>query len=161
VIRPPRRSDRRSESASCPCPGTLFQPIRFKCHSAAVYRLLVCELVSVSDAHSYALHRVVMHVAPRAAQHRSRLCCIRCPEQSTYASSEPSHASECGNGFADARVDWRSIHECGRSSRQHAGASSDARKTRHTGEACGDIGSRGQQHRAARERDAPWKRSSI
>src|SRR5216683_1066614 len=50
-----------------------------------------------------------------------------------YASSEPSHASKCGNGFADARVDWRSIHECGRSSRQHAGASSDARKTRHRG----------------------------
>src|SRR5262249_21608829 len=90
----------------------LFQPIRFECHSAAAYGSFVCELVSVSDAHSYALHGVVMHFA----------CRIRCAESSTYASSEPSHASECGNGFAGARVDWRSIHECGRSSRQHAGA---------------------------------------
>ena len=151
MIRPLRRSDHTSELVSHSYRATVFQPIRFKCHSARVYRLLFCELVSASDIHSYALHGFVMHFT----------CRIRCAEQATYASSEPSHASECGNGFAAARVEWRSIHECGRSSRQHARRFVCARKTRRTGQACGDIGSRGQQHRAARERDAPWKRSSI
>lgn len=73
VIRPLRRSDRPSRIASCSYLGILFQPIRFKCHSAHVYRLLFCELVSVSDAHSYALHELVMHFT----------CRIRCAESST------------------------------------------------------------------------------
>jgi hypothetical protein len=49
---------------------------------------LFCELVSVSDAHSYALHGLVMQFAHTSEQHRSRLCRICCAGSSTFASSE-------------------------------------------------------------------------
>ena len=60
-----------SETASYACPGTVFQPIRFKCHSAPAYGLFFCELVSVSDALSLRLHGLVMQFAHASAQHRS------------------------------------------------------------------------------------------
>src|SRR5262249_11755943 len=66
------RSDRTREVVSYSYPATAFQPVRFKRHSASVYRSFICQLVSVADAHSYALHGVVMHVAHARAQHRSR-----------------------------------------------------------------------------------------
>jgi hypothetical protein len=60
-----------SETASYACPGTAFQPIRFKRHSAPAYGLFFCALVSVSDAVSLRLHGLVMQFAHAPAQHRS------------------------------------------------------------------------------------------
>jgi len=37
-------------------------------------------LVRASDAHSYVFHGLVMHFAHVSAQHRSRICRIRCAD---------------------------------------------------------------------------------
>jgi len=85
-----------ARKAHLPVPRNCVSTIRFKCHSAAVYRLFVCELSASLTHIAYALHGVCDACCAACGATSIALMLRPLAEQSTYASSEPSHASECG-----------------------------------------------------------------
>src|SRR5262249_36135530 len=72
--------------------GTVFQPTRSKGHSASAYRTALANWsAALTRGHArFTDLGCISHAASATRSHRR------------YASSEESHASECGNGFADA-----------------------------------------------------------
>jgi len=68
-----------------------------------------------------------------------------------YASSEQSLASDHENSFTEDRVGGRSIHACGRSSRQHKSLRLILARPDTPGKRGGDLGSGGQRDLSARK----------